>query len=77
MLEMLCRGCCGKGDGVGSAVFDCCVEDCCVEDHSVGGCSVGCCCEGRVYVNNMMGGAFGGLNGCYYGTIVLCSLGAG
>ena len=35
------------------------------------------CCEGMVYVNNVMGGVFGVLNGCYCGTRELCSLGTG
>ena len=48
-----------------AAVFGCCSENCCVEGHSVGECGVGGCCEGRVYVKNVVGGIFGGLNGCY------------
>ena len=49
---------------LGAAVFRCCVES-----HSVGMCGVGGCCGGRVYVNNVVGGVLGELNGCYCGTI--------
>ena len=56
--------------------FECCVEDCCVEGgHSVESCGVKDCCERRVYMNTMMGGVFGRLNGCYCETIGLCSSG--
>ena len=62
---------------LGSAVYDRCVENRCVEDHSVGDCGNGGYCEGKVHMNNVVGGVLGGLNGCYYRMIGLCSLRTG
>jgi len=62
---------------LGATIFGCGVEDYCVQGHIVGRCGVGCFYEGRMYVNNTMGGVFNVLNRYYCGTIGLCSLGTG
>ena len=79
---MSCWNCCVESEVVrtvmlGAAVCGRCVEDRCVEGYSGGGCGNECCCEGRVYTNNVVGDILGGLNGCYYRTIGLCSLRVG
>ena len=56
--------CCGESGGVDTVMFYCCVEGHYVKNHSMSMWYWGGYCEGRIYVNNTVGGIFRRMNKC-------------